>query len=147
MVERAVTLVAADGQRRAVQLRSRSGAGGRVLGIIKGVHHRDQARALMGHEILAPDSMLPAIQEDEYYHHQLLGLAVVDVTDGPLGKLAAVYEGQVDLWEVHGEGEPRYVPALREVILKVDLDARQVTIDLKAQPLPELLDDEYDDEE
>jgi len=134
--EQAVVLVDPNGKRRSARLRSRSGAGGRVLGIIQGVHDREQARALMGHEILVDAALLPPIAEDEYYHHQLLGLSVVDVGGEELGKLAAVHEGQVDLWEVRGAGEPRYLPALREVVLRVDLTARQITVDLEALVVP-----------
>ncbi len=132
---RPVVLVSPDGERRPSRLRTRPGAGGRVLGRLDGVGDREQARALMGWEILIARSELPRPEEGEYYHHQLLGLAVVDRDGRPLGTLRAVHEGQVDLWEVRGPEGTRYVPALSEIVLDVDLAAGRLVVAAEDVPL------------
>ena len=43
---------------------------------IEGIDDRDQAEALKGSEIGVPADVLPALEEDEYYWHQLEGLSV-----------------------------------------------------------------------
>ena len=86
-----VTLLLPSGQRQAARLRTRSGAGKRVLGEIRGVTTPEAAQALMDAEILFPKAALPALEEDTYYHHQLLGLPVRTESGLELGKIAEIY--------------------------------------------------------
>ncbi|MEP5763077.1 MAG: ribosome maturation factor RimM [Halieaceae bacterium] len=44
---------------------------------IEGVDDRDEAAALKGLDIAVPRSLLPALQDEEYYWHQLEGLSVM----------------------------------------------------------------------
>ena len=64
-----------------------------------------------------------------YYHHQLLGLPVVTEAGEALGALAEVLEtGANDVYVVQGEGGELLLPAIRSVILSIDLAARQITV-------------------
>lgn len=132
---RPVVLVSPEGARRPSRLVTRAGAGGRVLGTLDGVRDREQARALMGWEILIAKSELPRPEEGEYYHHQLLGLAVFDRQGAALGTLRAIHGGQVDLWEVRGPEGTRYVPALTETVIEVDLAAGRVVVAAEEVPV------------
>ena len=75
---RDVELVHTDGRRQSVSLTTRPGAKNRVLAKIPGLRDRDEARALMGWEIIVPKSDLPDLEDGEFYHHELLGLPAVD---------------------------------------------------------------------
>jgi 16S rRNA processing protein RimM len=118
---RPVQLVAPDGSRQTVALRTRPGAGGRILGRIPGLDDREEARALIGYELILAKSDLPPPEPDEYYHHELLGLSVVTEDGRSLGTLAEIHDkGEVDIWLVRGDQE-YYLPALAEVFLEVDV--------------------------
>lgn len=66
-----------------------------------------------------------------YYHHQLLGLPVVTEAGEALGALVEVLEtGANDVYVVQGEGGELLLPAIRSVILRIDLAARQITVRL-----------------
>jgi 16S rRNA processing protein RimM len=73
---------------------------------------------------------LPDLPEGEYYHHQLLGLTVVDEAGQPLGKLAEILEtGANDVYLVRSpEGKELLIPAVDEVILAVDLERGEVRV-------------------
>ncbi len=73
---------------------------------------------------------LPDLPEGEYYHHQLLGLAVVDESGRELGRLDQILEtGANDVYLVKTpEGKELLLPAVEEVILEVDLERNQIRV-------------------
>ncbi len=126
---REVVLIGPDGRRVRRTLRTRSGAGGRVLGRLEGVQDRDAARAWMGWEIVLPAEELPDPGPDTWYVRDLLGLEVQDEQGSRLGRLVEVHAtGPVDVWEIEGDDGPWFLPALKERIVAVDLQARRVVV-------------------
>lgn len=73
---------------------------------------------------------IPALPEGQYYHHQLLGLRVVDETGTALGVLEQILEtGANDVYLVRtGDGKELLLPAVDEVILAVDLAQREMRV-------------------
>ena len=127
--ERTVTLVSADGERRDVRLRARSGAGKRVLARISGVDTPEQAAALMGWAIVVDRATLPAPAEGEYYIHDLLELPVFDAQGAALGTLADVVNSpQHDIWVVEGARGESFVLATPENVVSVDVPGRRIVM-------------------
>jgi 16S rRNA processing protein RimM len=81
----------------------------------------------------------PPLPEGEYYHHQLLGLEVVDETGGPLGVLTKILDtGANDVYVVRpARGQEILLPAIDQVILDIDLERKQ----MKVHILPGLIPD------
>ena len=125
----AVTLVSPVGERQMRRIRSRSGAGKRVLGKIDGITSPDLARSYMGWEIVCAPDALPTPADDEYYHRDLVGLRVEAVGGEPIGTLTEVLEGEaVDCWQIKTADSELIVPAVKQVVVNVDLDAGVITI-------------------
>ena len=109
----------------------RHGSG--LIAQIESVNDRDQARAYCQCAIAIPAAALPETEDDEFYWHQLQGLQVF--TDRPdngqllLGKVHHMMEtGANDVMVVQGERE-RLIPyVMDEVVKKIDLDNRQITV-------------------
>lgn len=115
-----VTLVGPDGTRRGVHLRTRSGAGRRVLGRLDGVSTPEAAAALMGHEIVVHKDALPEVEDGTWYHYQLVDLPVRTVDGTDIGTLVDIHPtGEIDLWIVRGPDGDFYVPATRQMVLSV----------------------------
>jgi 16S rRNA processing protein RimM len=92
---------------------------------------RDEAEALAGKEILIPSERLPELPEGEYYQFQLIGLTVETREGRPLGTLSAVLEtGSNDVYVVEGDGKEVLIPAIEEVVTKVDLPNGKIIVDL-----------------
>jgi 16S rRNA processing protein RimM len=82
---------------------------------------------------------LPSLPEGEYYHHQLLGMQVVDDSGRLLGMVAEILEtGANDVLVVRAEsGREVLLPMIDEVVLDIDLKAKQIRVHL----LPGILDE------
>jgi 16S rRNA processing protein RimM len=82
----------------------------------------------------------PELPPGEYYHHQLLGIHVVDDGGVPLGTLTEIIEtGANDVYAVAAaSGAEVLIPAIPQVVLGVDLEARIMRVHL----LPGLLGEE-----
>ena len=78
-----------------------------------------------------PEADLPALPDGEYYRFELIGLTVVDRAGAVLGTLDEIIEtGANDVYRVHPEtGADMLLPALADVIVSVDLPAKQMVVD------------------
>jgi len=119
-------------------LRITGAAKGVLIAKLSGVADRDRAEALRGLRLYLPRAALPLLEEDEYYHADLIGLDAV-LTDGtPLGQVRAVHDfGAGDTLEiVRPEGPPAMVPFTKAIVPEIDLAAGRLLLD----PPPGLLD-------
>jgi len=129
---RDVILVGRDGRRRKARLSARSGAGKRILGRIDGITTPEQARELMEERIAIAKSALPEPEEDEWYVHQLVGLAAT-VGGERIGTVIDVHATDAgDILEIDLGEESVFVPAIRELVLEVDVAGGRVEIDPQA---------------
>jgi 16S rRNA processing protein RimM len=97
--------------------------GGRVPIIrLEGIDNRQQAEALIGRYLEVEAEPLPA---GSYYWHEIVGLRVADEEQRQLGTVVEVFRaGENEVYRVETDGEPDLLlPALRDVILNIDLDA------------------------
>ena len=93
---------------------------------IKGVTTREEAEALTGTKLYVPHSRLPAREEDEWYHADLIGLAALDRDGAAIGTVIAVHNfGAGDLLEIRpaGGGATVLMPFTRETVPEVDVEA------------------------
>ena len=110
---------------------------GLVLLGLDGVADRDAAEALRGTTVLVRAADLPALDEDEYYHHELVGFAVETVDGRDVGIVAGVMSnGLHDVLEVRAGDREHLIPVVSDVVCAIDRAGRRVRID----PLPGLLD-------
>lgn len=97
---------------------------------LEGIEDRDQAALLRGKEVAIQADSLPRLPEGEYYHHQLIGLRVVNETGEELGVLDQILEtGANDVYLIKSEeGAELLLPAIADVILSVDLENRRMVV-------------------
>ena len=136
-------LEAGDGRVFVIEALRSAGADMLVVRLA-GVRDRNAAEALNGTELSVRRERLPAPDEDDFYHADLIGLAAVSPDGAALGTVTAVYNhGAGDILEIAlPEGEPLLVPFTRETVPTIDLAARRLVV----SPLPES-DDEGDGED
>lgn len=106
--------------------------GGRTPVIfIDGVDDRDTAAALCGRYLEVDADPLP---EGTYYWHQLVGLSVADEAGNDLGRVAEVFRaGENEVYRVEGPEGELLLPALRDVILSIDLARGRMTVRYEAE--------------
>lgn len=90
---------------------------------------RNAAEALQGMYVGAPREALPAPAEDEYYWHDLIGLAVYNERDEALGTVSGLLStGAHDVLQVREGDDERLIPFVAAYVLEVDLAARRVKV-------------------
>jgi 16S rRNA processing protein RimM len=100
---------------------------------IAGVRDRDGAGRLANVKLYVPRERLPEpVAADEFYHADLIGLAVVDRAGQRLGTVAAIHNfGAGDLIEVRPDagGHTEFVPFDETNVPAVDVAAGKIVVD------------------
>ena len=93
-------LITKDGSRQFEVATARE-AKGHLVATLKGVATREEAERLNGIELYVARDQMPATDDDEYYHADLIGLAAVTAGDAPLGRVIAIHNfGAGDIIEI-----------------------------------------------
>jgi 16S rRNA processing protein RimM len=110
-------------------------AKGHLVATLKGVTTRNEAERLNGIELYVAREKLPATDEDEYYHADLIGLAAVTTAEEPLGKVIAIHNfGAGDIIEIAPpRGPTMLLPFTNAVVPAVDIAGGRVVIELPAE--------------
>ncbi len=106
---------------------------GYLLVKLSTVPDRSAAQAIVGQLLLILEEQAMPLGEHENYAHDLLGLAVTTVEGRPLGVLTDILAtGANDVYVVTGpEGKGEVlIPALRDVVVSVDLEAARMVVAL-----------------
>lgn len=108
----------------------RSMSGGALLKFT-GIEDRNASDALHGSTLLIPATEAEPAASDEVHYRDLVGMdAVVD--GEPLGKVADILEiGPAEMLVIRRKGgKEMLVPFVKEIVRDVDLEARQVRLEL-----------------
>lgn len=96
---------------------------GAVIARAQGIDTRDQAEALRGLKLFIAREALPAPDEDEFYHADLIGLSIETAEGELMGKVKTIQDfGAGDLIEVQPPmGASWWLPFTREAVPEVRL--------------------------
>jgi 16S rRNA processing protein RimM len=130
-VKRYGPLMTKDGARQFEVTHARE-AKGHLVATLKGIATRDEAERLNGIELYIARERLPATDDDEYYHADLIGLAAVTSANEPLGRVIAIHNfGAGDIIEIAPpQGASMLLPFTNAVVPTVDLANGRVVIEL-----------------
>jgi 16S rRNA processing protein RimM len=133
-VKRYGPLVTKDGA-RSFEVATAREAKGHLVATLKGIATREEAERLNGLELYVAREKLPATDENEYYHADLIGLAAVSAANEPLGRVTAIHNfGAGDIIEIASpHGATRLLPFTNAVVPTVDLAGGRVVIELPAE--------------
>jgi 16S rRNA processing protein RimM len=121
---------------RIFEIESLRPAKNHLVAKLAGITSRSAAEQLTNIKLYVPRERLPApVEADEFYHADLIGLAVVDRAGQRLGTVVAIHNfGAGDLIEVRqAEGEPtQMLPFDEATVPEVDLAAGRLVVELPA---------------
>jgi 16S rRNA processing protein RimM len=107
---------------------SRQQATGLVVKLA-GVDDRATAQAQRGRYLEVPAESLRPLPAGRWYHHDLVGLAVRSESGRDVGTLTEVMEPPAnDVWVAKRDGAEVLIPVIPDAIVRVDMDARTVTV-------------------
>ena len=127
-------LVTKDGARQ-FEVATARAAKGHLVATLKGVATREDAERLNGIELYIAREKLPATDEDEYYHADLIGLPAVTPSNEPLGIVIAIHNfGAGDIIEIAPpQGATMLLPFTNAIVPTVDLAAGRVVVELPGE--------------
>jgi len=89
----------------------------------------DAAEPFIGSTLVISDAALDALEPGQYYHYQVIGFAVVDLNGAAIGTIAGTLSTAAgELYRVQGADKEYLIPAVKEIIEKVDFDERKVIV-------------------
>jgi len=125
-------LPGADGQARSVSVAACRPHNGRFVLKLDGYDSIDAAEQLRGLELRIGEEELAPLPAGSYYHHQLLGLEVVDGLGRHLGHAARILQtgAAADVLVVDGGREEILLPLAERFVPRVDLAAGRIQVEL-----------------
>ena len=102
-----------------------------------------KARTYIGSTICIHTKNLPHTDEDEFYHYQLLGLAVTTVSGSVLGSVTEIVastesedtieDENIDILIVENDEMKYYIPFTREDVLEISLQTGILVPDMEEE--------------
>lgn len=97
---------------------------GRVALRFAAIADRDAAEPLRGQPLYIPRAEAMPLPEGHYYHDQIIGLRVVTTAGEALGTVQQILPtGANDVYVVRDEQREVLVPAIRDVVRRIDVEA------------------------
>jgi 16S rRNA processing protein RimM len=109
--------------------------GSGIVARLEGVEDRDKAALLHGLTINVSRSAMPKLRKREFYQADLIGLSAANLEGAELGTLTHFVQtpgGDVMVIRA-ATGQEHWVPATKQHLAKVDLDAGKVVVDWPAE--------------
>jgi 16S rRNA processing protein RimM len=97
---------------------------------LEGIDSIEKAQNLSGALIEIPVTELKELPDGSYYHHDIIGLKVKTNGGETLGEIIKVLiTGANDVYIIKGNSGEILIPAIKDVILSVDIEKREMIIE------------------
>ena len=95
------------------------------------IDNEDDADAILGKHVYLPISMLPELEGDKFYFHEVIGFEIEDKTLGIVGVIESVNDTTAQpLFEVKQGSKEILIPMIDQFLVKIDRENRKVIMDL-----------------
>lgn len=97
---------------------------------LKAYDHINDVEKYKGWALKIHQDQLAELEEDEYYHHEIVGCEVVTDEGETLGTISEILTpGANHVWVVNRpQGKPLLLPVIDDVILNVDVEAKRIRV-------------------
>jgi len=93
------------------------------------VDTEEDAEALLKSELYLPLSILPKLEGNKFYFHEVIGFTIIDENFGKVGELTNINDtGAQELFEIDHNGSEVLIPINDDFIIKVDRDNKQILV-------------------
>ncbi|UCD84922.1 MAG: 16S rRNA processing protein RimM [Deltaproteobacteria bacterium] len=96
---------------------------------VEGWEKIEDVEKFLGAEVLVDKEDLPEVSEGEYYCFDIIGMKVITEEGRGLGEVQEIIAtGSNDVYVTRDDSKEYLIPAIDEVVLKVDLNKREIII-------------------
>jgi len=104
---------------------------GLVLLRLSGFESLTDVEGLKGCRILLDRTLFPALENNEFYWHQIEGSQVADRQLGHIGRLVSMFTTAAhDTWVVEGAAGEIMIPVVAEFVISIDPQNKVIQVDL-----------------
>ena len=87
------------------------------------------AEELLKKEVYLPLNLLPKLEGNRFYYHEVIGFEVIDENFGPVGVISGINDTTAQaLFEIDREGTEVLIPLNDDIICSVDRNKKTVTV-------------------
>ena len=87
------------------------------------------AEELLKKEVYLPIDLLPKLEGNRFYYHEVIGFEVIDENFGPVGVISNINDTTAQaLFEIDREGTEVLIPLNDDIICSVDRNKKTVTV-------------------
>ncbi|MFC4815744.1 MULTISPECIES: ribosome maturation factor RimM [unclassified Flavobacterium] len=91
------------------------------------VDNEEEADKLIGCEVYLPLTMLPKLEGNKFYYHEVIGFDVIDTRLGNIGKIVAINDSAAQpLFEIDKDGIEILVPMIDDFIIEVSREKKSI---------------------
>ena len=120
-----------SGQKNRFELKKIDVSGHILFVELEGIPDVESAKAFVGRKVFLPEDMQEKLPEGEYYWRDIIGLDVYNEDDKYIGKIESVFPtGSNDVYVCKGEEREILLPAIADVIRKIDVNRRVMIVRL-----------------
>lgn len=95
------------------------------------VNNEEEADKLIGCEIYLPLSMLPKLEGNKFYFHEVIGFEIEDINVGVFGIIESINDSTAQpLFEVLNGSVKLLIPMIDQFLVKIDRENKKVVMDL-----------------
>lgn len=96
----------------------------------EGVDTEADADSILKSGVYLPLTMLPKLEGDQFYFHEVIGFQLEDVNYGLVGEIVAINDNSAQpLFEVDKNGVEVFIPMIDDFIKKVDRENNKVIVE------------------
>ena len=94
------------------------------------VNNESDADAILKTDVYLPLDLLPKLEGDQFYFHEIIGFILEDVNFGEVGRITSINDKTAqDLFVVEKEGKEILIPMIDDFIKKIDRKNKKVIVE------------------
>lgn len=96
---------------------------------LEDIDTEEDANTLIKNELYLPLNLLPELDDDKFYYHEIIGFTVEDVNYGKVGTIKGVNDTTTQaLFEIDKDGKEILIPMNDDFITKVDKPNKTIIV-------------------
>tara|TARA_R110000787_G_scaffold3540_5_gene13805 strand:+ start:10616 stop:11143 length:528 start_codon:yes stop_codon:yes gene_type:complete len=94
------------------------------------VNTEEEADFLMKSGIYLPIDLLPKLEGNQFYFHEIIGFKVIDTVHGDIGVLAYINDKVAQtMFEIEKDGVEIFIPMIDDFIKKIDRENKELHVE------------------
>jgi len=94
------------------------------------VNSEEEADFIMKSGIYLPLDLLPKLEGDQFYFHEIIGFRIIDTKHGDVGELMYINDKAAQpMFEIEKDGVEIFIPMIDDFIQKIDRENKEVLVE------------------